>query len=126
VPPSEDVPRLGHNVVNCASFGLLPKVTPLLNLTMPFWLLIMNRSRRQWWWWWWQLNLGSLRMTCRSNRSRRLLIAHVFRDIRRVAQSIMQDLFRLVLSCFGFSDFLLLLDRDLARPCSVSLVFTTK
>ena len=38
----------------------------------------------------------------------------------------MQDLLRRVLSCFGFSDFLLLLDRDLARPCRVSLIFATE
>jgi hypothetical protein len=65
-------------------------------------------------------------MTCRSNRSRRLLIAHILRDIRRVARSSMLDLLRLILPCFGFSDFLLLLDRDLACPCHVSLVFTTE
>jgi hypothetical protein len=28
----------------------------------------------------------------------------------------------LILPCFGFSDLLLLLDRDLARPCCVSLI----
>jgi hypothetical protein len=38
----------------------------------------------------------------------------------------MQDLLQWVLSCFGFSDFLLLLDRDLARPCRVSLIFATE
>jgi hypothetical protein len=34
----------------------------------------------------------------------------------------MQDLLQLILSCLGFSNFLLLLDRDLARPRCVSLV----
>jgi hypothetical protein len=38
----------------------------------------------------------------------------------------MQDLLRLILSCLGFSNFLLLLDRDLARPRCVSLVLATK
>jgi hypothetical protein len=38
----------------------------------------------------------------------------------------MQDLLWLILSCFGFSNFLLLLDRDLARPCCVSLVLATE
>jgi hypothetical protein len=123
--PSVDMPRLGHNVVDYTSFGLLLKVPLLLNLTMPFWLLIMIRGRRQRRWWW-QLSPGSLRVTCRSNISYRLLIADVLRDIRGVARSSMQDLLRLVLSCFGFSDFLLLLDRDLARPCGVPLVFATE
>jgi hypothetical protein len=38
----------------------------------------------------------------------------------------MQDLLQLILSCFGFSNFLLLLDRDLVRPCRVSLDLTTE
>jgi hypothetical protein len=38
----------------------------------------------------------------------------------------MQDLLRLTLPCFGFSNFLLLLDRDLARPRYVSLVLSTE
>jgi hypothetical protein len=78
------MPRLGHSVVDCASFGLLPKVTLLLNLTMPLWQLIMNRGMRQWWRWW-QFSLGSLGVTYRSNGSRRLLIAHILWDIWRVA-----------------------------------------
>jgi hypothetical protein len=105
------MPRLGHSAIDCVSFGLLLKITLLLNLTMPFWLLIVTQGRPKWWWWW-QLSPGSLGMTCWSNRCRRLLVAHILRDIRRVTWSIMQDLLRLVLSCFGFSDFLLLLDRD--------------
>jgi hypothetical protein len=108
VPPSVDMPRLGHSAVDCASFGLLPKVALLLCLTMSFWLLIMNQGRR------------------RSNGSRRLLIAHILRDIQRVARSIMQDLLQRVLPCFGFSYFLLLLDRDLAHPCGMSLIFATE
>jgi hypothetical protein len=92
--------RLGHIDVDCASFGLLLKVTLLLSLTMPFWLLIMNDGRRQLWRWW-QLSPGSLGVSRQSNRSCRLLIAHIFRDIR----SSMQDLLRRVLLCFGFSDY---------------------
>jgi hypothetical protein len=38
----------------------------------------------------------------------------------------MQNLLRLILSCLGFSNFLLLLDRDLARPRCVSLVLATE
>jgi hypothetical protein len=38
----------------------------------------------------------------------------------------MQDLLRLILSCFGFGNFFLLLDHDLARPCCVSLVLATE
>jgi hypothetical protein len=38
----------------------------------------------------------------------------------------MQDLLRLILSCLGFSNFLLLLDRDLARPRCMSLILTTE
>jgi hypothetical protein len=65
-------------------------------------------------------------MTCRRNRGRRLLVAHILWDIRRIAQSSMQDLLRLILPCFGFGDFLLLLDHDLACPCGVSLVFAVE
>jgi hypothetical protein len=50
------MPRLGHSVVDYVSFGLLLKVTLLLNLTVPFWLLIMNQGKPQQWWWW-QLSL---------------------------------------------------------------------
>jgi hypothetical protein len=38
----------------------------------------------------------------------------------------MQDLLRLILLCFGFSNLFLLLDRDLARPRCVSLVLATE
>jgi hypothetical protein len=78
-----NVLRLGHNVVDCASFGLLPKVALLLSMVMPFWLLIASQSRCLRWWW--QLSPRSLRVACRSNRGRRLLIAYILRDIRRVA-----------------------------------------
>jgi hypothetical protein len=51
-----------------------------------------------------------------------LLVAYVFRDVWRGAQSGMEDLLWLILSCLGFSDFLLLLDRGLTRPRCVTLV----
>ena len=38
----------------------------------------------------------------------------------------MEDLLRLILSCLGFSDFLLLLDCDLACPRCVTLVLATE
>jgi hypothetical protein len=65
-------------------------------------------------------------MACRSNRGRRLLIAYVLWDIGRVARSSMQDLLRLILSCFSFSNFFLLMDRDLACPCVMPLIFSTE
>jgi hypothetical protein len=45
VAPLIDVFRLRHNVVDCASFGLLPKVALLLSVVMPFWLLTANQGR---------------------------------------------------------------------------------
>jgi hypothetical protein len=36
VAPLIDVLRLRHSVVNCASFGLLPKAMLLLSVVMPF------------------------------------------------------------------------------------------
>ena len=44
VAPLVDVLRLRHNVVDCASFGLLPKVALLLSVVMPFWLLTVNQG----------------------------------------------------------------------------------
>jgi hypothetical protein len=38
----------------------------------------------------------------------------------------MEDLLRLILPRLSFSNFLLLLDRDLTRPCCVTLVLTTE
>jgi hypothetical protein len=38
----------------------------------------------------------------------------------------MEDLLRLIMSCLGFGDFLLLLDHDLVRPRCVTLVLTTE
>jgi hypothetical protein len=38
--------RLGHSTVDCASFGLLPKVVLLLSVVVPFWLLTADQGRR--------------------------------------------------------------------------------
>jgi hypothetical protein len=38
------VPRLGHNVVDCASFGFFTHITLLLCLAVPFWLLIVGQG----------------------------------------------------------------------------------
>ena len=113
--------RFWHSAVDCASFGLLPKVALLLSMIVPFWLLIVNQR-----WWWWQLSPGSSGMTCRSDRSRRLLISYIFWDVWRVARSSVKDLLWLTLPRLGFSDFLLLLNYDLACPCCMALVLATK
>jgi hypothetical protein len=65
-------------------------------------------------------------MTCRSNRGRRLLVAYILWDIRRVARSSVEDLLRLTLARFSFSNFFLLLNGNLACPCCVALVLATK
>jgi hypothetical protein len=36
---------LGHNAIDCASFGLFTKIALLLSVLMPFWLLAPNQSR---------------------------------------------------------------------------------
>jgi hypothetical protein len=113
--------RFRHSVVDCANFRLLPKIALLLSMIVPFWLLIVNQR-----WWWWQLRPGSSRMTCRSNRSRRLLVAYIFWDVWRVAQSSVEDLLWLTLPRLSFSNFFLLLNCDLACPCCMALVLATK
>ena len=112
---------LRHIVVDYASFGFLPKVALLLSMIAPFWLLIVDQ-----WWWWWQLGPGSWGMACRSNRSRRLLIAYVFWDVWGITRSSVEDLLRLTLPCLSFSNFLLLLNCNLTCSCCVALVLTTK
>jgi hypothetical protein len=64
-------------------------------------------------------------MASRSDRSCRM-IAQILRYVRRVARSSVQDLLRLILPSFGFCDFLLLLNSDLAHSCSMALVLTTE
>jgi hypothetical protein len=65
-------------------------------------------------------------MACRSDRSRRLLVAHIPQDIRRITRSSVEDLLRLTLPRFSFSNFLLLLNGNMACPCCVDFVLTTK
>jgi hypothetical protein len=65
-------------------------------------------------------------MACRSNRGRRLLVAYILRYIRRIAQSSVEDLLRLILPRFNFSNFLLLLNGNMSCPCCVVLVLATK
>jgi hypothetical protein len=65
-------------------------------------------------------------MVCRSNKSRRLLIAYIFLDVWRITRSSMEELLQLTLPCLGFSNFLLFLNCDLACPYCVALVLATK
>jgi hypothetical protein len=113
--------RLRHNIVDCVSFGLLPKVALLLSMIAPFWLLIVDQ-----WWWWWQLGPRSWGMACQSNRSRRLLIAYVFWDVWGITRSSVEDLLRLTLSRLSFGNLLLLLNCDLSCSCCVALVLATE
>jgi hypothetical protein len=38
----KDMLGLRHSAIDCASFGLLPKISLLLSVLMPFWLLAPN------------------------------------------------------------------------------------
>jgi hypothetical protein len=113
--------RLWHSAVDCASFGFLAKVALLQSMIAPFWLLVVDQ-----WWWWWYLGPWSLGMAWRSNRSRGLLIAHVFWDVWGVTRSSVEDMLRLTLPRLSFGNFLLFLNCDLACPCCMALVFATK
>jgi hypothetical protein len=46
--------RFWHSTVDCASFGLLPKVSLLVIVLAPFWLLALGISGLHWWWRWWR------------------------------------------------------------------------
>ena len=37
--------RFWHSTIDCASFGLFPKIAMLLSVLMPFWLLALGQSR---------------------------------------------------------------------------------
>jgi hypothetical protein len=67
-----DVLRLWYSIVYCASFGLLSEVSLLMSVLAPFWLLASL-----YWWWRWKLLPRCLRLTCRSNRSCRM-VTHIF------------------------------------------------
>ena len=36
---------LGHSAIDCAIFGLLPEISLLLSVLMPFWLLAPDQGR---------------------------------------------------------------------------------
>jgi hypothetical protein len=44
-----DVLRFWHSTVDCASFGLLPKVSLLVSVLAPFWLLALGICGLHWW-----------------------------------------------------------------------------
>jgi hypothetical protein len=71
-----DVLRLWHSTVDCAIFGLLSKVSLLMSVLAPFWLLTSL-----YWWWRWKLLPRCLRLACRSNRSCRM-ITHILWNVR--------------------------------------------
>jgi hypothetical protein len=54
------------------------------------------------------------------------LVAYILRDIRRIARSSVEDLLRLILPRFSFSNFLLLLNGNMSCPCCVAFVLATK
>jgi hypothetical protein len=70
-----DVLRFWHDIVDCASFGLLPKVSLLVSVLAPFWLLALGICGLHWWWRWRLLPIY-LRLACQSNRSCRM-VTHI-------------------------------------------------
>jgi hypothetical protein len=75
--------RLGHSAVNYASFGLLPEIMLLLSMVVSFWLLTAKPE--------YALAVVAVATGPKKlesdlpNRGRRLLIAYILWDIRRVA-----------------------------------------
>jgi hypothetical protein len=119
---SINVLRFWHSTIDCASFGLFSEVSLVLSMLTPFWLL----ASLHWWWWWrWKLLPRCLRLTCRGNRSCRV-VTHILWDIGRVVRRSMQDLLRLSLLGCSFCYFFLFLDGNMAHPGGVALVFTTE
>src|SRR5688572_27588845 len=117
---SINVLRLWHSAVDCASFGLLSEVPLLWSVLTPFWLLTLLQ-----WRWGRKLLPGSLRLTCGSYGSCRVVV-YVLWDIRRMTRSSMHDLLRLSLLRCSFGNFLLLLDCNVARPSGMALAFSTE
>ena len=115
-----NVLRLWHSAIDCASFGLLSEVPLKMSMLTPFWLLTSLR-----WWWSWRLLPRCLGLTCRSNKSCRV-IAYIFWNVRRMVRSSVHDLLRLILLCCIFCYLLLLLDGNMAHPGGMALVFTTE
>jgi hypothetical protein len=116
---SVNVLRLWHSAVDCASFGLFSEVPLEVSMLTPFWLLTSLC-----WWWRWRLLPICLGLTCRSNRSCRV-IAYIFWNVRRMVRSSMHDLLWLTLLCYSLCYLLLLLDGNMAHPGGMALVFTT-
>jgi hypothetical protein len=50
--PLVDMLRFWHNIVDSASFELLPEVSLLVSMLAPFWLLASGVCRLHWWWRW--------------------------------------------------------------------------
>ena len=121
---SIDMLRFWHSTVDCTSFGLLPEVSLLVSVLTPFWLLTSLICGLHWWWRW-RLLPRCLGLTCRSNRSCRV-IAYIFWNVRRMVRSSVHDLLWLTLLCCSFCYLLLLLDGDMAHPGGMALVFTTE
>ena len=74
-----DVLRFWHSTVDCASFGLLPKVSLLVIVLAPFWLLALGISGLHWWWRWGLLP-RCLRLACRSNINCRM-VTHILWNV---------------------------------------------
>jgi hypothetical protein len=117
---SINVLRLWHSAIDCAGFRLLSEVPLKVIVLTPLWLLSSLHRR-----WRWRLLPRCLGLTCRSNRSCRV-IAYIFWNIRRMIRSSMHDLLRLTLLRCCFCYLLLLLDGDMAHPGGMALVFTTE
>jgi hypothetical protein len=75
-----DVLRFWHSTVDCASFGLLPKVSLLVSVLAPLRLLALGISGL-YWWWRWRLLPRCLRLAYRSNRNYRM-VTHILWNVR--------------------------------------------
>ena len=117
---SVNVLRFWHSTIDCASFGLFSKVSLVLSMLTPFWLLASLH-----WWWRWRLLPRCLGLTCRSKRSCRV-IAYIFWNVRRMVRSSVHDLLQLTLLCCSFCYLLLLLDGDVVHPGGMAFVLTTE
>jgi hypothetical protein len=69
-----DMLQFWHSTIDCASFGLLSKVSLVVSVLTSLWLLASLH-------WWWRLLPRCLRLACRSNRSCRV-VTHILWNIR--------------------------------------------
>jgi hypothetical protein len=74
-----DVLGFRHSTIDCASFGLLPKVSLLVIVLAPFCLLALGISGLHWWWRWGLLP-RCLRLAYRSNRNCRM-VTHILWNV---------------------------------------------